>query len=1059
MGTSRPLPPGLRDELITTELGQALELLASEQADVSPIDKSEAIERLGKHLLRVARRMRSPNSGDDLVTSAEVVNDAIRALGDEFGGDHLQVPLRVLRGVRSGTGLAGSALPQHPAIPLSASELMVNGAGEPSLGSVLKQELGCADEVDLICAFVGYKGIEALRPDLRALAERGGRIRVITSTYLGSTSRKALDDLVSLGAEVRVNYQGMVTKLHAKAWLFRRPGELDTAFIGSSNLSEAALYTGLEWNVRLARADAPTVFNRIHQVFDSYWNTASFEQYSLADADRLDAALAEARGFAAQGFSRRAQRTIDKLNDQLEAAYARIQVRARPHQQRVLDALATRRGEFDEHQHLIVAATGTGKTVMAALDYAALGAAAGAVRPTLLFVAHREQILEQARETFRQVLQDPGFGELLSGSSGPLPRDAHVFAMVQTLRNRLGSIPPTAYDVIYVDEAHHSTADSWDSVVRHFAPRELVGLTATPERTDGADITDLFGGRYTTELRLWEAVDDQLLAPFEYVGVDDGTDLRDLAWHSGDYAVGALSELYTGDHERVRRIVHAIHRWVEHPGSMRALGFCVTIAHAQFMAEQFTQHGLKADYLVGDHDQTQRDRVLGRLMAGQLQVVFSVDLLGEGIDVPDVDTLLLCRPTQSPVLFAQQLGRGLRLAPGKATCLVLDFIGQHRAEYRFEQRYQALVNPSAGDIRTQAEAGFPFLPAGCSITLERVARERVLTALKRVAVRPGVSGLLKDFKTGTWPSLESFLHRTGRTVEQFYGVDNRKMSWTRLQREAKSADAPAEPSSPSMRDEEVLLLRRASYLQHVADAMRVNRWFDWLKADEPVSAGELSIAEQRLAMQLMHCLLMKPHTLEEGFNKLWRHPAVRDEIAELLTLNRADLDVSPVPLLGLADVSLMAHARYTRAEVFAALGVGTVERPKEHREGVYFVEHSRVQLMFVTLHKDTRKFSSTIQYRDHALTPDLFHWETPNNWRQESRGTQRCIGQGPEGSTHRLLFVRERSSGPVEGTFRCFGLVDRHGDLEGDRPVAITWKLRSPLPEVAFESARLVTAG
>lgn len=1058
MGSERQLTPGLRDELITAELAEALELLTTDRVDVSAVDKSEAIERLGRHLLRVARRLRSPTNDDDLVSSAALVNEAIGALGNSFSGDQVATPVRVLRGVRGDVGLAGGVLPPHPAIPLSSSELMVNGAGEPSLGSVLQQELRCADEVDLICAFVGYKGIEALRDELLALVDRGGRVRVITSTYLGSTSGKALDDLVNLGAEVRVNYQGMATKLHAKAWLFRRPGELDTAFIGSSNLSEAALYTGLEWNVRLARADAPSVFNRIQQVFDSYWNTPVFERYTLDDRDRLDAALAEARGYAAQGSSKRAQRTIDKLSEHLASAYAQIQVRARPHQQRVLDTLAARRSEFDEHSHLLVAATGTGKTVMAALDYARL-CRPGAPRPTLLFVAHREQILEQARQSFRQVLKDPGFGEILSGTSGALASDAHVFAMVQTLQNRLGQIPPTTYQVMYVDEAHHTTARSWESVVEHFEPQELVGLTATPERTDGADITELFGGRYTTELRLWEAVDDQLLAPFEYVGVDDGTDLRDLAWHSGDYAVGALSDLYTGDHERVRRILQTIHRWVEQPESMRALGFCVSVEHAEFMAQQFTQHGLAAEYLVGEHDQDHRDRVLSRLRAGQLQVVFSVDVLGEGIDVPDVDTLLLCRPTQSSVLFAQQLGRGLRLSPGKTSCLVLDFIGQHRAEYRFERRYQALTNPAQGDVRAQAEAAFPFLPAGCSITLERVARERVLAALKAVALHRGIKGLLKDFDGRSWPSLESFLHGTGRSVEQFYGVDNRRMSWSRLQRAAHAPGAPPPHSDDALREEEAALLRRVGYLQHVSDGLRVNRWFDWMTADAPVRADDLSVTDQRLAMQLMHTLLLNPSRTQEGFDALWRHPGVRHEIAELLTLVRTDLDVAPVPLLGLADVPLMAHARYTRSEVFAGLGVSTIDRPKEHREGVYFVAESRVQLMFVTLHKDTRKFSSTIQYRDHALTPDLFHWETPNSWRQQSPATQRCIGEGPEGSAHRLLFVRERSSGPVEGTFRCFGLVDLHGVLEGDRPVALTWRLRYPLPEVAFESARLIAAG
>lgn len=1057
MGRS-PLEPGLRDELVTAELDAALGLVASDLVDTSTLDKADAVERLGRHLLKVARRLRNPNSDDQLTSTTTAVNEAIRALGADFAGDHVATPVRLLRGVRSGEGLAGSSLPAHPSIPLTKSELMVNGAGEPSLGATLMQELRCADEVDLICAFVGYKGIEALRDELQRLVDRGGRIRVITSTYLGATSGKALDELVTLGADVRVNYQGMATKLHAKAWLFKRPGELETAFVGSSNLSEAALFSGLEWNVRLARADAPGVFTRIQQVFDTYWNAPAYEVYSLADRERLDAALAEARGYAHQGMSQRARHQISHLNEQLAAAYRRLQLQPRPHQQRVLDTLTTRRREFDEHQHLLVAATGTGKTVIAALDYARLCHENGA-RPRLLFIAHREQILHQARETFRRALQDPGFGEILGGSAGALTSDAHVFAMVQTLQNRLPEVSPDSYDIVYVDEAHHSTAASWARVVEHFTPQELVGLTATPERTDGADITPLFGGRYTTELRLWEAVDDQLLAAFDYVGVDDGTDLRQLTWHSGDYAVGALAALYTGDHQRVDRIVQAIRRWVEYPQHMKALGFCVTVDHARFMAEQFTARGLPADYLYGDHDQEHRDAVLAKLKSGDLQAVFSVDVLGEGIDVPDVDTLLLCRPTQSPVLFAQQLGRGLRLSPGKASCLVLDFIGQHRQEYRFQERYRQLLDPARGTVREQAEAGFPFLPAGCELNLERVARERVLAALKAASVSPGRRGLLRDFGTVPWPSLASFLRGTGRSLEQFYGADTRKMSWTRLQREAQAAQAPALPATSETSAQEAALLRRISFLQHVSDGLRVETWTRWLTADAPIDAAHLSVSERRLAMQLMHTLLLTPETPQQGFDVLWANPAVRAEVAELLALTRADIDATPLPLAGLEQVPLMAHARYTRAEVFAAIGVSTFERPKEHREGVYYLRDAGIQLMFVTLHKDTKTFSSTIQYRDHALSPELFHWETPNTWRQSSPATRNCVGDGEGASRHRLLFVREQNKGPIESTFRCFGLVDQYGELEGNRPVGITWKLRTPVPEVVFESAQLIAAG
>ncbi len=1054
--THDPLAPGLRDELITEEFARFVEG-AVDRIESRPLDHSEALERLGKHLLRVARRMRSPSDNETVVKTTALVNSAIEALGGDLVGDRVHAPARILQGVRATSGLAQRSLPSHPMIPLTSSELLVNGANEPSFGTALIDELRCATKIDLICAFVGFTGFEPLKNEFRGLVERGGKVRVITSTYLGSTSAKALDELVKLGAEVRINYQGHATKLHAKAWLFRRPGGLDTAFVGSSNLSEAALYSGLEWNVRLARADAPGVFSRIESTFDSYWHSATFELYALEDRARLDAALLSAKGYAADAFAKKAQRTIDKLNQQLFEAYEQIQLLAKPHQQRVLDTLALHRDRFDEHRHLVVAATGTGKTVMAALDYARL-CRDGEPRPRLLFVAHREQILTQARSTFRRALRDPTFGEVLSGTAGAVTNDAHVFAMVQTLRNRLGQVPPDFYDVIYIDEAHHGGATSWREVIEHFQPGEIVGFTATPERSDGTDIVQFFGGRYTTELRLWEAVDDQLLVPFQYVGVDDGTDLRSLAWHRGDYAIGELSALYTGDHQRVRRTVEALNRWVETPANMRALGFCTSVQHAIFMAEQFQRLGFQAEHLSGDHDPAHRDDVLSRLKAGELQVVFSVDVLGEGVDVPDVDTLILLRPTQSSVLFAQQLGRGLRTSAGKTSCLVLDLIGQHRAEFRFDERYQALVDPSHGTLQEQADRNFPFLPAGCSINLERVAKERVLASLKAVAARPGIKGLVKDLSKLRAVSLERFLAETERSVEEFYATDQRKMSWTRLRRLIDDPGAPAKPSTPGLRDEEAGLLRRVGYLQHVMDPQRADVWFDWLASPEPPDPSTFSLLEQRLAVQLLHGLNLKPPTLEDGFEVLWRYRAVRDEIAELLTLTRPMIDASPVPLLGLADVPLMAHARYTRAEVLAAIGVSQVDRTFPQQTGVHFEPASRIQLMFVTLHKDDARFSSTTQYKDHAVTRHLFHWESPNNWRQHGTAMQRCIGAGPAASQHRLLFVRERSRGAIEGVFRCFGQVDLYGELRGERPVALTWELRQPLPEVVFEAATLILA-
>lgn len=1045
------LSPGLRDELITDELLTLLDGIAPGRTKQGALPDAEAIERLGRHLLTIARRVSKPTGSKQVMAVTEIVNRAIASLGEEFADDRVSIPPQLLGGiVPVARGAETPTLPSAPSIPLATTELLVNGDGQPTLGALLLEEIRCADRIDLICAFVGWTGVSQLLEELAALIGRGGSIRVVTSTYLGATSRKALDELVKIGTDVSVRYDGNATKLHAKSWLFHRPGELDTAYIGSSNLSQAALHDGIEWNVRLARADAPAVFARMQGTFDTYWNDPSYEPYSLDQGARLDEELRRAKGSDGQRHTARSQREIDELTEQLTEAYEELAMRPRPHQQQILDKLELRRDPqgFDEHRHLVVAATGTGKTVIAALDYARM-CRDGEPRPTLLFVAHREQILEQAVSTFRKVLRDPSFGEILGGSSGEAEVGRHVFAMVQTLSQprRRAAIPSDAYEIVYIDEAHHGAADSWRGVIEHLKPREIVGLTATPERSDGVSVADLFGGAYTTELRLWEAVDDQLLAPFQYIGVDDGTDLTQLSWKGGDYPVGELSNLYTGHHGRVKAVIEAIHKWIERPAEMRALGFCVTKAHAQFMAEQFSARGFATDFLTGDDEQPRRKAVLGQLAAGKLQIVFSVDVLGEGIDVPDVDTLLLLRPTQSPVLFAQQLGRGLRQTPGKKCCTVLDLIGQHRIEYRYDRRYQALVNPKHGSVREQAERGFPFLPAGSSIQMDRIARERVLAALKAATAGAGAVAMRKDLVARRDETLGEFLEGTGRTVSQIYGPHG--MSWTKLRR-------LAELPTP---DGDDAILRRVGELRHVSDPLRVNRWTSWLASTTPPTARGFDVADQRLAIQLFHLLLMNPSSIDGGFQELWQHPAVRAEIVELLVLQARTIDAMPRPLLGLPGVPLQVHARYSRPEVFAALGISSVDKQREHREGVYYAADLRTQLMFVTLHKDDRRYAPSVQYRDHAISRELFHWESPNSWRQSSPAMLRCAGIGEGASERRLLFVREGARGSISSRFRLFGEADLDGVLVGERPVALTWRLRQPLPEALFEATRLVAAG
>ncbi|MGH2512782.1 MAG: DEAD/DEAH box helicase, partial [Candidatus Limnocylindrales bacterium] len=402
-----------------------------------------------------------------------------------------------------------------------------------------------------------------------------------------------------------------------------------------------------------------------------------------------------------------------------------IDVGPKPFQVEMLEALAAERqkGHF---RNLIVAPTGTGKTWVSAFDYKRLREA-GYER--LLFVAHRDEILRQSQEVFRLVLHDPGFGERFIGDERPVRGD-HVFASIQSLQRAIDRIDPHAFDVVIVDEFHHAEAPTYTALLNHLQPRVLVGLTATPERADGQDIAHWFDERIASEMRLWEALDQGLLSPFHFLGVGDGTDLRGIGFVRGRYVSSELEDVYTGDHIRAKRILDSVDEWVLDKNTMRALGFCVGVAHAQFMADQFNAAGLASVALHGGTDATTRRQAVDQLRRGQLRAIFTVDLFNEGVDIPEVDTILLLRPTESATVFLQQLGRGLRWAPGKTVLTVLDFIGQAQADYRFDIRFRALVGGTRRQVESQVAARFPLLPPGCAIRLDEIAQEIVLANLR-----------------------------------------------------------------------------------------------------------------------------------------------------------------------------------------------------------------------------------------------------------------------------------------------------------------------------------------
>jgi len=1022
--------PGLYERLITSRLEEHLKTLDAGgwKTIEQKVGEFSSPHVLARHVADTVRQIFASLPPHEQVIAANHILGSISTLD----GAKQWVDL-IADGPRQLIAVAEQEAPGvysvRPATPLSETALITNSPEDPNLGFELRAELATADRVDLLCAFVKWHGLRVLEESLKAARDRGVPIRVITTTYIGATERTALDRLVKeFNAEVKVNYELRSTRLHAKAWLFRRNSGYDTAYVGSSNLSRTALLDGLEWNVRLSSVATPPVLKKFEATFDSYWSEPAFERYDPdSDGNRLAEALALASGKQGNGT-----RTI---------SLSGLDVRPYPHQQDMLERLQIERDIHDRHRNLLVAATGTGKTVMAALDYKELKKKHHGRRLNLLFVAHRQEILKQSLRAYQEVLNDANFGELLVG--GDVPQDwTHVFASVQSLNARsLEKLAPDHFDVVVIDEFHHGVSPTYRRIIDHFEPMELLGLTATPERMDGRNVQDeFFNGHIAAEMRLWEALENDLLSPFHYFGIADNTDLEGLTWKQGSYDTSELGQLYTGNHARARLIVKAIQEKVTNPGEMRALGFCVTVAHAHFMADFFRQAGISAKALDGSTPTAERAQALHDLRNGKVQVLFSVDLFNEGLDIPDVDTLLLLRPTASATVFLQQLGRGLRRTPDKAVLTVLDFIGQHRKEFRFEEQFRALTSFTRNRLTEHIERDFPQLPSGCEIILDRKSKQRILDNIKS-QINVNVRQLTQEVAAYAEPQLDAYLRESRRELKELYRSNN---SWTRLLRRAHLL-------GEERSEGEEALLKRVSAFLHIDDPQRVHAYRRMLADDAP-AYDSLDASGQAYARMLFFSLWPLGGgfaSYAEGFESLRQQSAFRSELGQVLAYNLEHTGHYPIPLLGEhGGVPLAVHASYSREEILPALGQAGIGGffPGNFREGVKWCDDIRTDALLITLEKDDKDFSPQTRYKDYAMSPDLFHWESQNQT-SESSPTGLRYQQHQERGTHVLLFVRRYKKTDIGGPqpWMLLGPAT-YESHKGSKPMGIVWQLRHALP-------------
>ncbi|MDV3136828.1 DUF3427 domain-containing protein, partial [Mycobacterium sp. 29Ha] len=515
------------------------------------------------------------------------------------------------------------------------------------------------------------------------------------------------------------------------------------------------------------------------------------------------------------------------------------------------------------------------------------------------------------------------------------------------------------------------------------------------------------------------------------------------------YDLSALNSLYTGNDARTRIVIKELRDKVSDIGAMRALGFCVRVDHARYMAQRFVEAGIPAKAVSAETSATDRRDTLQLLRNREINIVFAVDLFNEGLDIPEVDTVLFLRPTESATVFLQQLGRGLRLTRGKTVLTALDFVGHQRREFRFDQRFRAMTGVGGKALQRQVEEGFPFLPSGSQIILDRVAQTLVLENIRQ-QVAPRWAALVSEVCSHPDDRLASYLDAHGRALED---ILRNNRSWTTLCR-----DAGKIANETGARETD--LVKRVRAVAHVDDR---HRWATYKSIlDGRIDAA--SPAEQRLAEMLFFSLFPNGggfDRIASGLEVLPNEP-VAEEMRQVVdiafdTARRTTYNLGSL-LPGLEDVPLEVHATYSREEILAALGFASMQRtPSTMREGVAWCPDVNADAFLITLRKSDRDYSPTTMYRDFALSPDLFHWESQSTTSEASPTGQRYIHHRERGS-HILLFVREAKTNALGASPYIFLGPANYVSHEGDRPMAITWRLHKSMPTEVFQASTVAVA-
>jgi len=1046
---------GVYEKLINQLISDEIESLPHNEYYIEsvPLKRKDAALFLAQYFSKILQTTLGllKEDKDSATSQIQLANKLIQLLASEIKNQSIEENLllsegKILKAVFSKIDSPYVDLQKHvsslfPSTGLRQSELFTGNKSGVSFESEIRKEIESADEIQWIVSFIRFSGLRIFLQALQEFTRKGKKIKIITTTYMGATEPKAIEELAKLqNTEVKISYNTKQERVHAKAYLFLRNTSFNTGYIGSSNISRTALTSGLEWNLKITTQEIPHVIDKFQKTFDTYWNDSEFELFDINNhKDKLRNAITEEKIF----------KSTTEFSNFFDIA---------PHnfQKEILERLLAER-EVGNFRNLIIAATGTGKTVISAFDFKQFYA--GHPSANFLFIAHREEILKQALLTYRHILKDQNFGSLWFSGQEPTKYN-HIFASIQTISSRLNKagLKASFFDYIVIDEVHHIPAKSYRPILNYFKPKILLGLTATPERMDGGNILEDFGNSISAEMRLPEAMNRKLLCPFQYFGISDSVDLSKVNWKKGKYDMGELERIYSEDDRRVVDILHNCERYLTNISDVCAIGFCVSKKHAHFMAKKFIAKGLNAAALTSDNS---NDRVLflNKLKARQLNYLFVVDMFNEGVDVPEIDTVLFLRPTDSLTIFLQQMGRGLRLHDGKDCLTILDFVGNSHPEYDFEHKFRAMIGRTHISVNDEIETDFPHLPLGCSIVLERRAKEIILANIKK-ATSSGLRMLIRkirDFhQSYTLPlTLSNLLKFESLDLVNVYKSKN---TWDFLLNEAglntNFTATNFDLQIGRMLGTTWLATDSISYFKNVQLCLNNEDIID------------LKNSEVKIFFLILFYDIFQNSPSKIGYanavagiKDVFKNTRLKEEVINYLELRINKCECIEKSIKSGFQFPLKLHGRFTRSQILVALQMNSEKSKSSNREGVAMNKTLNIEALFVTLDKSEGDYSPSTMYEDYAITDTLFHWQSQNSAKPDSPKGLSYINHLKERKTI-LFFVRERNvdENGITMAFIYLGQA-KYISHEGSQPMSIKWRLAEAIPPALLTESRKLAVG